>query len=151
MKQGPAVTVDVIIEMAAGRPAPFVLVKRRFPPLGWALPGGFVDLGETLEAAAVREAREETGLLVQLTDVLGCYSDPKRDPRRHTVSIVFVGQARGTPQAGDDAAQCIVHTPGQQGEEPLSLAFDHATIVDDYVGFFCKGHKVPLRGLPGTP
>lgn len=151
MKQGPAVTVDVIIEMAAGRPAPFVLVKRRFPPLGWALPGGFVDLGETLEAAAVRESREETGLLVQLTDLLGCYSDPTRDPRRHTVSIVFVGKARGTPQAGDDAAQCIVHRPCRQDEASSSLAFDHATIIGDYMNFFCKGHKVPLRGLPGTP
>jgi 8-oxo-dGTP diphosphatase len=146
MEKGPAVTVDVIIEMASSRPAPLVLVKRRFPPLGWALPGGFVSVGETLEQAALREAHEETGLHVQLTDLLGCYSDPARDPRQHTVTAVYVGWATGMPQAGDDAATCIIHRPGQ--DEPLPLAFDHATILGDYLDFFCKGRKVPLRGLP---
>ena len=145
MNPGPAVTVDVIIEMAALRPAPVVLVKRRFPPLGWALPGGFVDLGETLEQAAVREAHEETGLHVQLTDLLGCYSDPARDPRRHTVSVVYVACAQGTARAGDDAAACMVYHLDR--DEPLQLAFDHSTILGDYRDFFCKGRKVPLRGL----
>ncbi len=147
MKAGPAVTVDVIIEMAASRPAPLVLVKRRFPPLGWALPGGFVDLGETLEQAAVREAHEETGLHVQLTDLLGCYSDPARDPRRHTVSVVYVACAQGAARAGDDAAACMIYDPRR--DEPLPLAFDHGTILGDYLDFFCKGRKAPLRGLPG--
>src|SRR5512141_1894479 len=97
---GPAPTVDVVIALPGDR---VVLVRRRNPPPGWALPGGFVDEGETLEAAAVREAREETGLEVALTEQFHAYSDPRRDPRRHTITTVFIGRAAGQPQGADDA------------------------------------------------
>ncbi|MCU0976030.1 MAG: NUDIX hydrolase [Steroidobacteraceae bacterium] len=125
----PLLTVDVVIELADRPGRPVVLIERRNPPAGHALPGGFVDVGETVEVAAVREAREETGLEVTLTRLLGVYSDPARDPRGHTVSVVYVGEARGEPQAGDDAAKVIVadaaHSP--------PLAFDHARILADYL------------------
>jgi len=122
----PAVTVDVVIELAGGG---IVLIERRYPPPGWALPGGFVDVGETVEAAAVREAREETGLAVELRRLLGVYSDPARDPRGHTVGIVFVGRASGVPVAADDARNVGVFDPAQ----PPALAFDHARILADYL------------------
>ncbi len=122
----PRLTVDVIIELAGRR---IVLVKRKHPPLGWALPGGFVDWGETLETAAVREAREETGLTVDLRRQLHTYSDPERDPRGHTVSTVFVGTAAGDPRGGDDAAEAAAFA---RGELPADLAFDHRRILDDY-------------------
>lgn len=125
----PALTVDLVIELADRPGRPIVLIERRNPPAGHALPGGFVDVGETVEAAAVREAREETGLEVTLTRLLGVYSDPARDPRGHTVSIVYVGQARGEPAAGDDAARVVVVDP----ELPPALAFDHARILADYL------------------
>ena len=99
----PLLTVDVIIELTDRPGRPVVLIERRNEPLGWALPGGFVDRGETLEQAACREAKEETGLNVQLQVLLGCYSDPKRDPRGHTASAVYIGEAVGTPVAQDDA------------------------------------------------
>src|SRR5207248_1579801 len=100
----PLLTVDAIIELPAG----IVLIERRFPPPGWALPGGFVERGETVEAAAVREALEETGLNVTLTELLGIYSDPARDPRHHTAAAVFIASAEGTPVAGDDAGAVVV-------------------------------------------
>jgi len=125
----PALTVDVVIELTDRPGRPIVLVERRNPPAGHALPGGFVDVGETVEQAAVREAREETGLEITITRLLGVYSDPARDPRGHTVSIVFVGEARGEPAAGDDAARVIVSRP----ESPPALAFDHARILADYL------------------
>lgn len=121
----PLPTVDVIIEVEGGG---VVLVRRRHPPLGWALPGGFVECGETLEEAARREAREETGLEVELICQLHTYSDPKRDPRFHTISTVFVGRARGTPRGGDDAAEARVFPLDALPE----LAFDHARILEDY-------------------
>ena len=122
--RGPAPTVDVVVLLPGDC---VVLVERRNPPLGWALPGGFVDWGETLEAAAVREAREETGLEVRLVDLLGCYSDPARDPRGHTVSAVFLGRAEGQPQGGDDAARAEAFP----WTALPPLVFDHAEILAD--------------------
>lgn len=119
--------MDIIIETKAG----IVLVKRKNPPPGWALPGGFVDYGESLEAAARREAEEETSLQVELLYQFGAYSDPARDPRRHTISVVFVGRAEGKPQAGDDAAEIGVFSAENL---PKPLAFDHGRILKDYFG-----------------
>ena len=121
----PRLTVDLIIEMGSG----VVLVERRHPPLGWALPGGFVDVGETLEAAAVREAKEETSLDVTLVSELGAYSEPDRDPRMHTITVVFIAKAQGEPRAADDAAGAGVF---RQDTLPDDLAFDHGKILQDY-------------------
>lgn len=137
----PLLTVDVVIELIDRPGRPIVLIERRNPPPGWALPGGFVDVGETVEAAAVREAREETGLAVTLTHLLGCYSDPGRDPRGHTASVVFVGQARGTPEARDDAAAVRVFNPP---DLPHPCAFDHARILQDYL-VHRSGGSVSIR------
>ena len=120
----PALTVDVVLLVGGDR---VVLVERRFEPRGWALPGGFVDVGETVEAAAVREAREETGLDVRLLELLHVYSDPRRDPRRHTASAVFLAEADGEPRGGDDAAQAL----GFAWDALPPLAFDHAEILAD--------------------
>ncbi|MFO7597707.1 MAG: NUDIX hydrolase [Desulfocurvibacter africanus] len=127
--RNPTPTVDIII-MIPGRGV--VLVKRRNEPHGWALPGGFIDYGETAEQAAVREAREETGLRVELTGLSGVYSDPARDPRLHTISTVFTAVAVDPTElkAGDDAAGVEVFAPGKW---PEPLAFDHARILDDYL------------------
>lgn len=141
--RNPAPTVDVVI-FAAGRG--LVLVERRNPPPGWALPGGFVDYGETCEAAAVREAREETGLDVALTGLLGVYSDPARDPRGHTMSVVYTAQALNLEalQAGDDAARAALF--------PLDrlppLAFDHGLIVQDFIAGLTR--LAPRGGRPGA-
>ena len=121
----PVPTVDIIIEVEGG----IVLIERKNPPHGWAIPGGFVDYGETVEAAAVREAREETGLVVKLTGLLGVYSDPSRDPRSHTISTVFVASAAGQPVADDDAADAGVFT---EDTLPGDIAFDHREILEDY-------------------
>jgi ADP-ribose pyrophosphatase YjhB (NUDIX family) len=126
--RNPAPTVDAIIELPHG----IVLIERGNPPLGWALPGGFVEYGESVEAAAVREAREETGLEVRLTQLLGVYSDPHRDPRSHTIAVVFVGVAQGVPVAGDDAAKAEIFT---EATLPAPIAFDHAQILRDYFAF----------------
>jgi len=123
----PRIAVDLIIELGGDR---IVLIRRRNPPHGWALPGGFVEYGESLEAAAVREAREETGLTVELTRQFHTYSDPARDPRGHTVSTVFIAKARGIPQAGADAGD--VRTGGLH-ELPSPLALDHEKILADYL------------------
>lgn len=120
----PLVTVDIIIETTGG----IVLIERKSPPPGWALPGGFVDVGESLAAAAVREAREETSLEVTLDEQFFAYSDPKRDPRGATVSVVFLAHAAGTPRAADDAKNVAVHAL----DALPPLAFDHAQILDDY-------------------
>ena len=129
--RNPVPTVDIIIELPRDDAGiGIVLIKRRNPPLGWALPGGFIDYGESAEDAAVREALEETGLQVQLVRLLGVYSDPSRDPRHHTITTAFVARADGTPFAGDDAAGIEVFSiealPGE-------LAFDHAEIINDYL------------------
>jgi 8-oxo-dGTP diphosphatase len=123
--RNPVPTVDVIIRAGGG----IVLVRRKHPPLGWALPGGFVDVGETLEAAAVREAREETGLAVRLARQFHTYSDPARDPRQHTISTVFLADADGLPRGGDDAAEARVFLDG----DLPPLVFDHAQIIADYL------------------
>lgn len=125
----PEVSVDLVIEMVDRPGRPVVLVRRGHPPPGHALPGGFVDIGETVEHAAKREAREETGLDVSLGDLLGVYSDPARDPRGHTVTIVYVATASGEPVAGDDAADILVTDP----EAAPPLAFDHGRILGDYL------------------
>lgn len=125
----PPVAADVIIELIDRPGRPIVLIERRNPPPGWAIPGGFVEVGETVEAAAVREAREETALDVRLTALLGVYSDPGRDPRGHTVSVVYIGEAQGTPRAQDDARALDVFSPDRP---PHPLAFDHARILADY-------------------
>lgn len=135
----PLLTVDAIIELCDKPGRPIVLIQRKNPPPGWALPGGFVDLGETLEQAAAREVREETGLSVKLQALLGCYSDPNRDPRGHTVSVVYIAEATGAPQALDDAAGVAVFDPTMP---PDDLAFDHGQVLQDYLFYRTTG-KIP--------
>lgn len=125
----PEIAVDVVIELEDRPGRPIVLIRRDRPPSGHALPGGFVDIGETVERAALREALEETGLEVRLAGLLGIYSDPARDPRGHTVSIVYVATAIGTPQAGDDAAAILV----TDAAAAPALVFDHDRILADYL------------------
>jgi len=124
MKQ-PRITVDIIIEVEGG----IVLIKRKNPPYGWAIPGGFVDYGESLETAAVREAKEETGLDIEDLHQFHTYSDPGRDPRGHTISTVFIARAKGIPRASDDAADIGVFT---EDNLPKDIAFDHRDILRDY-------------------
>ncbi|MCB2225212.1 MAG: NUDIX hydrolase [Desulfarculaceae bacterium] len=126
--RNPYPTVDIIIELSRpGRPV--VLVRRANPPHGWALPGGFVDYGESLEQAARREAAEETGLTVELVAMLGAYSDPARDPRQHNLSVVFIARAEGEPKGGDDAAEARAFALDRL---PKPLCFDHGLILDHY-------------------
>ena len=117
--------MDVIIECEGG----IVLIKRKNPPLGWALPGGFVDYGETLESAALREAKEETGLEVALVRQFHTYSDPKRDPRHHSISTVYIAKAKGVPKAKDDASEVGIF---DESNLPGEIAFDHYSILKDY-------------------
>lgn len=123
--RNPIPTVDVIIEHHAG----IVLIERRNPPYGWALPGGFVEYGETLEQAAAREAQEETSLTISDLKLLGCYSDPSRDPRMHTITTVFIAHGSGTPRAADDAAHLQLFPINNL---PRNLCFDHDKILQDY-------------------
>lgn len=123
--RNPLVTVDLIIEIESK----IVLIKRANPPHGWALPGGFVDYGESLESAAVREAKEETTLRVRLKRQFHTYSDPKRDPRHHTVTTVFIAEAAGVPRAADDAREARLFS---KENLPEPLVFDHGRIIDDY-------------------
>ena len=126
----PIPTVDIIIEIERknGQEG-IILIKRKNPPHGWALPGGFVDHGESLEEAAVREAKEETSLDIRLKSQFHTYSDPKRDPRKHTISTVYVATAQGRPIAQDDAQDIRIFT---EEEINFPLAFDHQKILADY-------------------
>ncbi len=126
----PIPTVDIIIEIKRknGQEG-IILIKRKNPPHGWALPGGFVDCGESLEEAAVREAKEETSLDIKLKSQFHTYSDPKRDPRKHTISTVYVATAQGKPKAQDDAQDIGIFT---KEEINFPLAFDHQKILADY-------------------
>ncbi len=141
----PHLAADIIIELVDRPERPIVLIERRNPPPGWAIPGGFVDIGESIEQAALREAREETALQITLTTLLGVYSDPRRDARGHTASAVYVAVARGTPRAQDDAAAVGIFNPE---DLPANLAFDHRRILTDYLAYRQTG-KLPLPRVPG--
>jgi ADP-ribose pyrophosphatase YjhB (NUDIX family) len=123
--RNPLITVDALIEIDGG----IILIKRKNPPYGWAIPGGFVDYGETLEEAVVREAKEETCLDIQIIRQFHTYSDPGRDPRHHTVSTMFIAKATGIPRAADDAQDIGVFT---RDTLPEDMAFDHRQVVEDY-------------------
>lgn len=136
----PFLTVDAIIELRGG----IVLIERKNPPPGWALPGGYVEYGESVEKAVVREAREETGLRIRLEEQFHVYSDPRRDTRRHNVAVVFIATASGAPKGGDDArnARCFA-----QQEIPFDdLAFDHSRILRDYLAYRKSGDRPKTGG-----
>jgi len=133
--RNPAPTVDAVILVPDDR---VVLVRRRNPPLGWAIPGGFVDEGEPLEAAATREAAEETGLGVTLLEQFHTYSDPARDPRRHTISTVFLASASGEPRGGDDADEARAFA---WDALPSPIVFDHREILADVRRYLLTGAR----------
>ncbi len=141
----PRLAADTIIELADRPGRPIVLIERRDPPDGWAIPGGFVDIGERLEQAAVREALEETSLRITLRTLrtlLGIDSDPLRDPRGHTVTAVDVAEATGEPCAQDDARSLAIFLLDAL---PEVLAFDHALVLADDRRFRADGQPAPLR------
>jgi len=132
--RNPFPTVDIIIEVDGG----IVLIERKNPPPGWAIPGGFVDYGESVERAAVREAKEETCLDVCLREQFYTYSDPSRDPRHHTLAVVFIATADGQPRGDDDARVANIYF---EHSLPTPLAFDHAAILRDYFHFRKTGQR----------
>lgn len=139
--RNPAPTVDLIIEMGDRPHRPIILIERLNEPHGWALPGGFVDYGESVETAAKREAQEETNLDVTLIEQFFVYSDPARDARKHTLSIVFIATASGKPVAQDDAQSLAIVNPW---EVPENLCFDHDQILRDYWCYRHYGHRPRL-------
>lgn len=138
----PAIAADTIIHRRGQPAGPIVLIKRKNPPHGWALPGGFVDIGETVAAAAVREALEETSCEVDLTALLGCYSNPARDTRGHTVSLVYIAETDDAPSAADDAAELAWF---KLDALPNTLCFDHGDILHDYRHYLDSGAVAPLE------
>jgi AmmeMemoRadiSam system protein A len=134
-QRGLRAAADVVIELA---PDTVVLVRRRNPPLGWAIPGGFIEVGETAEQAAAREAFEETGLDVELVELFHVYSDPQRDPRQHTLSVVFIARADGEPVGGDDVAEARGFS---EFDLPSEIAFDHLRILADYFHYRRSGMR----------
>ncbi|MEY3880414.1 MAG: hypothetical protein RIQ94_1210 [Pseudomonadota bacterium] len=138
----PLIAADIIIELIDQPNRPFVLIERAHEPFGWAIAGGFVDVGETVEHAAIREAKEETCLDVKLTALLGIYSNPTRDTRGHTVTAVYIAEATGMPMAADDAKNFGIYTLDNL---PEILAFDHAQVIADYRVFRETGKVTPLR------
>lgn len=129
--KNPFPTADIIVETGSG----IVLIKRKNPPYGWAIPGGFIDYGESAEDAARREIREETGIEITGLTQFHTYSDPSRDPRFHTLTVVFTAQAESLPRAGDDAAEAGIFTADNL---PSPLAFDHGRILADYFAMRAK-------------
>lgn len=127
--RNPAPTVDIIVELIDRPHRPIILIERKNPPNGWAIPGGFVDYGEAVETAARREAQEEISLQVELLEQFYVYSDPDRDPRKHTLSIVFIATATGEPKAADDAKAIAIF---DEWNLPNNLCFDHNKILKDY-------------------
>ncbi|MGD8925882.1 MAG: NUDIX hydrolase [Thioalkalispiraceae bacterium] len=138
----PIIAADAIIELINRPGKPIVLIERLNEPYGWAIPGGFVDVGESVETAAVREAKEETSLDVELTGLLGIYSNPNRDPRGHTVTAVYVAQSTGIPEAADDARSLDIFSLDRL---PSPLAFDHQLVLEDYRRYRASGEVAPLR------
>lgn len=138
----PHLSADIIIELLDHPGRPIVLIERKNPPHGWAIPGGFVDRGERVENGAIREALEETGLQVELIALLGLYSNPKRDPRFHTATAVYVAQAHGDPVAADDARDFRIVPVDAI---PENLAFDHGVVLSDYLTMRNSGQVAPLR------
>ncbi len=136
--RNPAPTADIIIELCDRPHRPIVLIDRLNEPYGWALPGGFVDYGESVETAAKREAFEETSLVVNLVEQFYVYSDPERDRRQHTMSVVFIATATGEPTAQDDAKSLQVFAPW---EIPTELCFDHDRIIQDYLRYRHYGQR----------
>jgi ADP-ribose pyrophosphatase YjhB (NUDIX family) len=134
-RKNPLPTVDIIIEIA-GRG--IVLIERKNPPHGWAIPGGFVDYGESLEQAALREAKEETSLDVTLVEQFHTYSDPRRDPRFHTISTVYIATAEGTPRGEDDAKTAAIF---REDSVPAAIVFDHPQILRDYFRYKKTGAR----------
>lgn len=128
--RNPIPTVDIIIEVETEESKKgIVLIERKNPPPGWAIPGGFLDYGERAEECAHREAKEETSLDIFDLKLLGVYSNPQRDPRHHTITTVFTAKAKGTPEAADDAKEVGIFT---KDNLPSPLAFDHSKILADY-------------------
>ncbi len=138
----PLLTVDAIISGKESHE--IILIKRKYPPIGWALPGGFVDIGESVETAIAREAYEETTLIIKSVSLFGVYSDPKRDSRFHTVSIVFTAETAGIPHGNDDAAHAAFF---RLEKLPTPIVFDHRQIINDYRAYLTDGLSVRNKRL----